>query len=292
MNKNLKCFLSIIIAGSLWGTTGIFTRTLTPLGVSGTDLTFVRAFVTFIAVAVIILFKDKSLFKIDLRDIWQFFCSGIFSFLFFSICYMFSIEKNSLSAAAILLYTAPVFIAIISVPVFKERLTAKSAVALVLAVGGCTLVALNGDIKVTKIGLLYGLGSGIGYALYSIFGKISAKKYSSFTITLYTFLFASIGGIFFTKPKTLILSFGNPKALALTLLCAVVTTLLPYLFYTYGLSRTKASTASIIATVEPVVASLIGFAVFKENLKIFGILGIITVVFAVFLLNYKREENC
>ncbi len=285
MKNNIKFFLSILIAGSLWGTTGIFTRNLFPLGINGIRLTFARCILASVIVFIIIIFKDKSLLKIKLRDLWLFFGSGVCSFLFFSFCYMNSISQNSLSAAAILLYTAPVFIALISIPVFKEKLDIKGILALILAISGCILVAYNGDIKITSAGLIYGLGSGLGYALYSIFGRLSIRKYSSLTTTFYTFLFGTVGSIFFVDIKTTYSCLQNPKALVLTVSCAIVTTILPYLFYTYGLTGVKASAASIIATIEPVVASILGFAVFGETLGVLGIIGIAVVVVAIIILN-------
>lgn len=285
MKSKIKYIIFILLAGSLWGLTGIFTRELLPYGIDGIRLTFARSAFTLVVIFFIILFKDKSLLKIKLKDIWMFLGSGILSFLFFSFCYMNSISKNSLSAAAILLYTAPIFITVISIPLFKENLNIKKAVSLIAAITGCVLVACNGTITVTKIGLVYGIGSGLGYALYSIFGRIATEKYSSLTITFYTFLFATTGSAFFVNLKTLGGCFKSEKAIVLTLLCSVLTTILPYLFYTRGLTKISPSTASIIATIEPVVASVIGFLFFSEELNIFGVFGIIIVIGSIIFLN-------
>lgn len=286
-NKKLSV-LFVLIAGCLWGTTGTFTRPLSALGIDGIKLTFMRSLISVFALFLIILFKDKKLFKINLKDIFVFIGSGILSFLFFSICYMYSIKLNSMSAASVLLYTAPVFIAIISVPLFKQKITLKTSCAIILTVLGCTFSALEGNFKMSKIGLLLGLLSGLGYALYSIFGRLAEQKgYSTLTITFYTFVFASLGGIFMTDIKATATSLFSAETLILTVVCAIVTTVLPYLFYTEGLSGLTPSTASVTASIEPISASVFGLLVFGEKISFLGILGIVLIVGAIFILNFN-----
>ena len=74
-------------------------------------------------------------------------------------------------------------------------MTARKIAALALTLLGCVLVIKVFPITADRIswyGLLVGLGSGFGYALYSIFGKHALKKYNSLTVITYTFVFASV----------------------------------------------------------------------------------------------------
>ena len=71
-------------------------------------------------------------------------------------------------------------------------------------------------------------------------------------------------------------------------LFALVSCVLPYVFYTLGLKYISASTASIIATVEPVVATVIGAWYFGEELGVpFGYIGVGLVFLSVVLINIK-----
>ena len=99
----------------------------------------------------------------------------------------------SLSTAAILLYTSPIWIMLMSVVFFREKLDRRKILALALAFAGCVLVSGISGNGITPVGLLVGLGSGIGYGLYSILGTVALRKYSPFTVTTYTFLFAAAG---------------------------------------------------------------------------------------------------
>ena len=99
----------------------------------------------------------------------------------------------SLSAAAILLYTSPIWVTLLSALLFYEKLTAAKLAALCMAFGGCVLVSGLGGGGLTLRGLLLGLGAGLGYGLYSILGSIALRRYSAFTVTALTFLIAALG---------------------------------------------------------------------------------------------------
>ncbi len=270
--------ISVLSAATMWGCIGLFTRTMQSLGFTAVQIVAVRAFITVVLMAAVILIVNPKLFKINLHDLWMFFGTGILSFLFFNICYMSSIGENSLSVACILMYTSPIWVATLSIPLFKEKLTHNKLIAFLLAFGGCVMMCCSNTLKLTKIGLVFGLCSGLGYALYSIFGKFAAAKYNSLTITFYTFLFGSIGAVPLCNIPSLLPLIGNFMGLALSIGVAIVCTVLPYLLYTFGLFKIGASKASVIAILEPTVASLVGVFFFSESLGILGFIGLILVL--------------
>ena len=213
----------------------------------------------------------------------------ICSFLFFNICYMSSIGENSLSVACILMYTSPFWVTALSAPLFKEKLTPRKFGALLICFVGCAMVCLSASLRLTlPAGLIYGLLSGLGYALYSIFGKYAAAKYNTLTVTFYTFLFASAGAVPICRPAALLPLLNDPLNLVLTVGVAVFCTILPYLLYTYGLSKTTAGKAAVLAIVEPVFAALVGWTVFGEALGVLGILGIVAVAGGLMLLESRK----
>lgn len=269
---------SVLLAASLWGCIGIFTRNMLEFGFTSAQIVGVRAFITVAIMFFIILFTDRSLFKVRVRDLWMFFGTGICSFLFFNVCYMSSIGENSLSVACILMYTSPIWVAVLSIPLFKEKLSSVKVISFILCFGGCIMVCLSKSLKLTKIGLVFGLLSGLGYALYSIFGKYAAAKYNTFTVTFYTFLFASVGALPICELPKLTGLLHDGKHVLFSIGVAVFSTLLPYLLYTFGLSRIGAGKASVIAILEPAVAATVGALYFKESMGVIGFIGIITVM--------------
>ena len=190
-----KYTASVIAAGCLWGLMGLFTRTLAACGVDATGAIVLRCGIAALLFGATILVRDPKQFRIRLRDFWCFFGTGICSLLFFTYCYFQAITIMDLSTAAVLLYTAPSIVMVLSLLLFHERITAQKLVALVLAFAGCCLVSLvGGEHKLSAAGILYGLGAGFGYALYSIFARYALDRgYSSNTINFYSCLLTTIG---------------------------------------------------------------------------------------------------
>lgn len=292
--------LYIILAGCLWGTMGLFVRRLNAMGMDSMEIVVMRCIVAAIILFPVTLAKDRKLLVIKKQNILPLVASGWASILFFNFCYFSTITLMNLSAAAILLYTSPIFVMLLSLIFFKERLTVRKVLALLLAFGGCCLVSgiATSDTAITTRGLLLGLGSGLGYALYSIFSRVSLNQgLDSITITDYTFLFAAIGGVFLADMGSIgaIYEAYGVSFLGFAVLYTVVTTVLPYLLYTKGLSEVENGPASVMAAIEPVVATILGFVIFSETPSLSAILGIILVLLALILLNLtpkkKKEEN-
>lgn len=286
--------LLIILAGCFWGSMGIFVRKLSEYGLSPIQIVALRITVAALAFSLLLLIKDRSGFRIALRDLPLFLGLGLGSILFFTVCYFSAITMMPLSTAAILLYTSPIWIMLMSVLFFREKLNRNKLIALALAFAGCVFVSGISGGGLTVTGLLLGLGSGIGYGLYSILGTIALRKYSPYTVTTYTFLIAAAGSWFVCSPADLISRFaaGNPVEITLfSCLTGLVTAVIPFLAYTLGLRTVEASKAGILATIEPMVATLVGMIVFSEPLTLLSGLGIVLILTAVILLNRKQPAE-
>ena len=298
MEKNKRNIgpVLIILAGCFWGSMGIFVRKLSTFGFSPIQIVSLRITVAALAFSLLLLIKDRSGFRIALRDLPLFLGLGFGSILFFTVCYFSAITIMPLSTAAILLYTSPIWIMLMSVLFFRERLNRIKLIALALAFAGCVLVSGISGEGLTLTGLLLGLGSGIGYGLYSILGTIALRKYSPYTVTTYTFLFAAAGSWLVCGAADMTTKFSAADNLiGLLLFCVLtglVTAVIPFLAYTLGLRTVEASRAGILATIEPLVATLVGIVVFSEPLTLLSGLGIVLILAAVVLLNRKQPvEN-
>lgn len=293
-SKSITGNILIIIAGLFWGSMGIFVRHLNNLGFTSIQVACLRLTMAGILFAVILLIKDPKGFKISLKDIPLFLALGLVSILFFTCCYFTAIRLMTMSTAAILLYTSPIWVMVLAIIFLKEKITLQKIIALVLAFAGCVLVSGFGG-KVTVFGVLVGLGSGLGYGLYSIFGTFALKKYSTFTVTCYTFLIAGFGSIFVANPSDLVNKISSAEnklsLFGFVLLTSVVTAVIPFLLYTLGLNRTTAGKAAVLATVEPAAATLFGFFVMGETVGPVAIAGILLVFAAIVVLSLRKKEQ-
>ena len=140
MNKQRKAYAGILAAASLWGCIGLFLRSFTALGLTSMQVVAVRLMVSAVFYAVYLLITDRNAMKIRLRDSWYFIGTGILSLVFFNFCYFSAISESTIAIAAVLLYTAPAFVMLMSALIFKERLTKRKLSALALTFLGCVLV--------------------------------------------------------------------------------------------------------------------------------------------------------
>lgn len=286
-----KAYLYIIAAASLWGLIGLFVKILSAQGFSSMQIVALRSLASAVCITAVLCKLGKEYFRVRLQDLWLFIGTGILSLTFFNYCYFNCINASSLAAAALLLYTAPIFVMLMSLVLFHERFTITKGIALLTTFIGCALITgiLNTTADFSFTALLYGLGSGIGYALYSIFGKFAVRKYSSATISAYTFYFSTLSSLPLADFNA-----GNGQwnittlmaALGIGGLCAVI----PYLLYNRGLQEVEATQASILATVEPLVAACVGILCFSEPVTWQKLAGIALILASVIILNLHSKN--
>ena len=285
-----KGAIFVLIAAAFWGTMGVFVRYLNSIGLASIEITQIRITVGFLCIGLYLLLFRRDLLRIRWKDLWCFLGTGIVSLLLFSTSYFKAIERGvSLSTAAILLYTAPIFVMLMSLLLFKEKLTLVKVSALILSFGGCILVSgIGGDKIGDPIGIALAVASGFFYALYSIFSRFAIQRgYSALTIVFYTFLFCSAGCAFMADWGTIarVVFVPDWKIILLALGLGIITGFLPYVFYSSGLEHLESSRASIIASLEPVVGTLCGMIFFSEYPTVLGVVGIVLVLAAVTVLS-------
>lgn len=289
--KKIKAssIILVLASGCMWGCMGLLVRPLNEIGLVTMDICFLRGFVTFIVMLAGLLIFDRNAIKIKLKDIWCFIGTGTLSVTFFNFCYFKTITLTSLSVAAVLLYTAPAFVMIMSSFLFKEKMTGKKIAALAIAFVGCVLVSgvINGSGTLNAKGVLVGLGAGFGYALYSIFGRYALQRgYNSMTITFYTFVFATLATVFMADVSSIINIVETRPGLSIYAAFMILfVTLFPYLCYTKGLSGMENGTASVIASIEPVMATVLGILIYKEEITFVNAFGMILVLGSIVILN-------
>lgn len=294
--KEKLAVVFIIMAGLFWGVMGIFVRQLGTYGFNSIQIASIRIIGTAIILVFFLLVTDPKKLHIEKKDIGWFLGLGIASMLFFTVCYFKTIQLTSLSVAAILLYTAPIMVMIMSVIFLNEKLTKRKIIALIFAFLGCVLVVGIGGVKhITLVGVLTGLGAGFGYGLYSILGTHVLKKYHPYTVVTFTFVFASFGALIICNISDVynkIIISVNPFELSVfILITGLITAVIPFMLYTLGLKHVEASKASIMASIEPLVATITGFIVFDEKVTGLSALGILLIIGAIVILNIKQVNQ-
>ncbi len=290
-----KSTIYIILAAALWGGIGVFFNVLSDIGFTQMQVVAIRVTSAAAALTLYILIRDRSLLRVKLKDCWCFVGTGIISLVFFNWCYFTAIEMTSLAVAAVLMYTSPIFVMLFSAVLFQEKINSTKILALIMTFIGCLFVAgvfSSGDYGFTPLGILIGVGAGIGYALYSIFGRFALEKgYHSITISEYTFVFATLGALPLSRiwESAPLLAQGETLigALGIGVICCVF----PFILYTQGLSGVETGKAAIMATIEPAVAAVLSFLLYGESLLGFKGIGILMIFTAVILLSHPHKQT-
>ena len=285
--------LLVIIASILAGLLNMFSKDLLNIGFDPMQICACREGVTAIAFAVILLFYDRSAFKIRIRDLWIFIMFAAFN-VASNVCVFNAQEVLPLEVAAVLEMTSPYFILVFAFFLFGDKITKMKVLAAFLAFMGCVFIVGMSDSSDTEIGftgIIIGLLSGITLAAFTIGSKYTEERnYSENTTMFYFFLFSAIliapltdfRGIFEKASHDLI----TPLCIILMgLLC----TLTPNYLVIYSIRRMDPATVSIVITASLIVSTLCGVLVFGDPFGINDVIGIILVLVAITILDPPKS---
>lgn len=298
MSKEFKSYAYVFIAGSLWGTIGLFVKLMQSYGSSSSYTSFLRMVLGFILLVIITLIKDgPKAFKVNKNTLISCILLGFVCQAVYNVVYSSAVNTIGMSLSSVLLYTAPVFTSITSFLFFKEKIGKQKLFALLINIIGCVLTVTGGHfegLSFAASGLLFGVAAGFCYSLTAIFGRLASGEGSEFAVATYNFLFAAIFLALF-HPWTTV---ENPLNLPLLLAgtgFALIPTALGYIFYFKGLQNiTESSKVPVVASIETVIATIIGVLVFHENMRPGNIAGIACVLGSIMLMNLKlakKEDN-
>ena len=286
-------FAFVILAGVLWGTSGLFVQLLAPYGFTTLQISAVRGGVSFVAVALFAILFDRSLFRVRWWELLLCLFIGVALFGTGN-CYFYALQLTSISTAVVLMYTEPALVMLFSVLFLREKITPLKLVSLCTMLFGCVLVSgILGDFKPNPVGILIGLLSGVSFAAYNILTKIAVDKgMRPLSVTLYGFLFASSLSLALSNPVELVRTAASALGETLPLLVAIglVSFVAPYLLYTMAMRALPVGTVSALGIVEPMAATVFGILFLKEHLTVLSAVGIAAILLAVVLLGLAENK--
>ena len=256
-------------AATLWAFIGLFTPALLDAGLTAAEIAFWRALLGGLAFAVH-AGLTRQLRPASARDAGALALFGVVAVGVFYLALSMAVALGGVSLAWILLYTGPAWVALGAVVILREHISGFRRMLLVLTMTGVVLVALFGGdgVRISAGSLAWGLTAGLAYSTWYVGGKRFLPRYAPVTISAWTLL---AGALFLLPFAGLRAHSGRSWLLLLGL--AMVSTYLPVLLYYTGLQSVAASRAAIVATIEPVVALVIGAVVSDERLAPLAVLG-------------------
>ncbi|MCA0435811.1 MAG: DMT family transporter [Austwickia sp.] len=270
----------VLVAAVLWGTLGIFGKQAQAEGASPLEVGFWRAMfgsVLFGAHAVL----TRAVLPRG-RDLLVTAAFGLVGVSIFYGSYQVAVRDGGASLAAVLLYTAPAFVAVLGWLVLRERLGAREIAGVAASIGGIVLISLGGGqgVHVTVPAVLAGITAGLTYALYYLYGRRFFARYAPAALFAVMMPVGALGLLPFAQVR------GHSAGGWLNLAAiGVLCTYAAYACHSAGLRHLPATRASVIASIEPVVAAGLAAVIFGERLAPAALVGAAAVVGAALLLS-------
>lgn len=288
-----------IIAGICWGCCGVFVRVLDKAGFDNITITFSRVIIVVILLGLFLFFHDRSLFRVQKKQLPLIALIGISGQLLFNICYNISILKLSLSLATILLCTAPVFVIIFGRILFKEKITPVRVVCMLAVLAGCVLlsgIVESGGLMWSVLGLAMGVGTAVCNAVATMATNEASdiRRIHPLTVQFYAALFALIPMLPLADYSVIgcFVAESPFTRIPYLIIYALIAALIPNLVFNIAFRFLDSSIVSILASgAEPASALILGMLAYHETPTIFGLIGMILVVAAIIVLSKSDQSN-
>ena len=286
-----------ILAGFMFGSSGVFVRTLTQNGIDSTTLLFLRFSIAILPILIAIFLTDKDLFKIDLNDIPLFLVCAM-CIVGLNICYNESMNTVPLSLAAVLLSLAPIYVLVLAYIFFGEKIISKKLVCMALAIFGCILMTGVLETSMENIplfGIISGIGAGVFWAIYLMSSKKSIERGNhTYTILFYSVIFISIALIPFTSFSQInsFISINPTLTVLFLIVHSTFSFALPYILSTLSLKYIDSGVSSIFMSgAEPFAALIFGFIIYSEAPTLMMFCGFLLTIVAMTFLSRKENVN-
>jgi drug/metabolite transporter (DMT)-like permease len=295
-------YAAALISAAILSTTAIFIRHLTQTyHMPALVLAFWRDGFVALSLLVVLHLIRPDLLRVKPQHLPYLLIYGLILAVFNSL-WTLSVALNGAAISTVLVYCSAGFTALLGRWLLNERLDWAKILAVALSLGGCILVSEAFDLAAWRanfVGILTGILSGLGYAVYSLMGRSAAQRgLNPWTIVLYTFGFAAaflllfnlappgIGPLPGAAPRPADLFWlGNALAgWGILILLATGPTVAGFGLYNVSLSYLPSSVANLILTLEPAFTAMIAYFLLAERLTAIQIGGSLLIMVGVVFL--------
>ena len=281
-SRTSRGYAFMLAAATLWGLLGPASYVAMREGVTALEVAFWRALLAGVAFWLHALLAGggtRSLW-VARRDWPVVVAFGAIGIAFLYTAYFTTVRLGGAALAAVLLYTAPAWVALLSWMLGRERLTPRTVLALVVTFAGVALVAgVGGDVRVSIAAVIWGLASGVAYALYYVLGAPFFARYPPPTLFAWALPLGALALLPLVEPAP-----KGPVVWAALGFVALVPTYGAYLCYAAALRYLAPTRASTVAMLEPVVAAVAAWMLFGERLTVTAMVGAVVVLAGVLLM--------
>jgi len=274
-----------ILAAVCYGTNPFGALPLYEEGVNTSSVLFYRFSMAVLMLAAMLFVEHKS-FRVSSGEMKTLASLGLL-FAASSITYYQSFRFMDAGIASTILFVYPVMVAVIMATFFREKVTASTVIAIILALVGIGLL-YRGDtgMSLSTTGVLLVMVSSLTYAVYIVVVNQSSIRMSSLKLTFYVLLtcMLSLLAYSFTSSDLHLMLPPSPRAWFFACWLGLVPTVLSLVLMTIAVHEAGATPTAIMGALEPLTAVAIGVMVFDESLTLRLGIGIVLILLAVLFI--------
>lgn len=226
----------------------------------------------------------KEKIKIVLLGLIGYYVSSFLDFL--------GLQYISAGLERLILFLTPSFVLVISIVLFKKKISKLEWMALLISYLGTVLVFVH-DVRTggaqVLVGSAFVLGSAMTYAIYLLYSGEMVRRVGAIRLVAYAMCvssFACITQFFLLRPITMLIQ--PPGMYGLSIINAVFCTVVPVFLTMIAVARIGAGTTSQAGMVGPVSTLFLGAVILHEPVTIIQLCGTALVLAGIYLLSKKR----
>ncbi len=295
--KQRAGILALFIAALAFSVNGIVSKLVLEAGLSPLRLAEVRSTGAFAFFLIYLLIFKRSALRFDIKALPEMLVYGIVGYAGVQFFYFVAILRMPVSVGLIIEFTAPIWIALWIRFVRKQHVPRSMWTAVFLAFSGLLLIAqVWKGLTFDGIGLIAAFLDAFALTAYFLLGEKWSKRAPTETLMLYGFgismLFWWVTLPLWTYPTEIFTQEIDLRGQAsgtlasgwmLILFVIIVGTIIPYTANLIGISKTSASSASVIGMLEPVLAGVFAWIWLSETFNAIQLIGAAAVIAGIYI---------
>lgn len=300
--RPLLGYALVATAATLFAVNGTVSKVILVSGLSSERLSEIRSTGALLGLALGLAILRPIALRVRARELPFLAVFGVFGLAFVQWFYFVAIHRLAIGVALLIQYLAPLVVALWARFVYRESVRQRIWVALALALGGLTLIVQVWEgASLSGLGLAASLAAALTYALYVLLAERGVQHRDPVSLTCYGFLFASVWWAVVQpwwsfpagRVSAVVSLQGNLEGShlpvwALAVSMVVLGTIVPFVLVVTALRHITATSAGIVAMLEPVVAIAVAWLWLGEALDAAQLAGGTVVVAAIVLAQTAR----
>jgi len=283
----------------LWGGSFVLTKHLL-IDFNPITIIFIRSFIAavFFAVLCIILYKHQ--FKIDKKDIKYFIGMAFFEPFIYFLFETYSLQLCDASVVSVIIATIPLFVALMAVFIFKEKMSTLNFFGVFLSISGIIIMLWKNfnDANFSLLGVLLAFGAVFSTIGYNFFLKKIPTSYSPIVVITWQNIIGLVAFfplVFMVNDSDTFHSqyhaLGDLKNLSFIIILAFLCSTIAFVLYIGSMRKLGVARTNIFVNLIPVMTVSIAYFVLREDITIPKIVGIIVVIVGIFLVQQKTKQK-